>query len=759
MAGTAEIRAGRAYVELGAKDAGLAKGLQAAAARVRAFGSGMQAVGAGLARIGITAGIPLGLGAMAFTEFEYAMARVKALTRATTPEFAALNDEAQRLGRETAFSARQAAQTMGVFGLAGLGAKEIIAAMAPTLDVAAAGQMDLAIAADIGLKAMKSMGYEATDLRMIMDVLGKAMITANTDLVMLGEAFKYVGPIARSAGIGLHEITAAIQILSNAGIQADMAGTSLRGMILALGSPSVEAAAQLEELGVRVNDARGNFRGLVAIITDLKEATKNMGTGQRLNVLGRIFPARTAAGVATLLAQGGDELARMSRALQDSAGTIAKVAATQLDTLKGASLLLISAVEGLAIAVGEGLAPVLRGLGEVLTTVTSAVAGWAKQNPRLWQQLAVGVLSVTALGAGLIALGLSIKVVGVALGGLAAAAGALAGLAGLVISLKAVKVAAVGVGVGLAASTSIGRQALGAVQGYALGVAGAIARGWREMAQTMTLAWQGVQDAVATGDFTGAARILWLALKVEWARGMLGIGELWDGLLNAMSRAGGAFVMVLSDMWSGLEKAWVHTVGFLSDVWLRFTAWAARTWEKGKFWKSEKAIAEKMAEIDAETTAELERRGGDRGKRIAEIEEARKGREQAIVDSVEEEIARRNRRRREGVDRAQAELDQAVGNVRDRRWMADQMTAWKSVGGQLYDRFLKGIGKPGAGLPSGQAVAAEMGKVEAAGTFSAVAAAGMTAGSSLAERAAKAAEQTAANTRRIAQGIDDIGRL
>ena len=48
-----------------------------------------------------------------------------------------------------------------------------------------------------------------------------------------GDAFKFVGPVAKSAGIRLEEVTAAIQLLSNAGIQGEMAGTTLRGWLAA----------------------------------------------------------------------------------------------------------------------------------------------------------------------------------------------------------------------------------------------------------------------------------------------------------------------------------------------------------------------------------------------------------------------------------------------------------------------------------------------------------------------------------------------
>ena len=127
---------------------------------------------------------------------------------------------------------------------------------------------------------MAGMGIEANDLGNAVDVLTKAMTTANTDLTQLGDAMKYIGPIAKSAGLEFEEVTAAVQLLSNAGIQAEMAGTVLRGMLLQLTSPSKEAADTLQELGVSVVDAQGGARPLAGTFSPF--ATFGLGVSSPL---------------------------------------------------------------------------------------------------------------------------------------------------------------------------------------------------------------------------------------------------------------------------------------------------------------------------------------------------------------------------------------------------------------------------------------------------------------------------------------------
>ncbi len=331
----------------------LVRGLRASERRIKAFGTSIRRMGMKLAAISAAAMAPLAVSARTFAGFEQQMARVRALTGANAKDFKRLSDAAKRLGETTVFSASQAAEAMSFFALAGFDVEQILGAIGPALNLAAAGQIEIAQAADISAKIMAGMGLTADELANSVDVLTKAMTTANTDLGQLGDAMKFVGPVAKSAGRGLEEIVAAIQLLSNAGIQGEMAGTTLRGVLLALTSPSKEAAEQLKAMGVRVLDAQGNVRALADIIDDMNKAMQGLGGGQKLEIIGRIFDARQAAGFAELLAQGGDRLRAFTNALGESQGVAEKIADIQLDTLTGDVTILTSALEGLRIAIGE----------------------------------------------------------------------------------------------------------------------------------------------------------------------------------------------------------------------------------------------------------------------------------------------------------------------------------------------------------------------------------------------------------------------
>jgi len=150
--------------------------------------------------------------------FEQSMARVAALTGATTAELQQLTSAAREMGRTTIFTARQSASAMSAFALAGFDTNKILQSLKPTLDLAAAGQIDIGQAADIVAKIMAGMKIEASELGHTVDVLTKAFTSSQTNLLMLGDAMKFVGPVAKASGKEIEEVVSIIQVLSNVGI-------------------------------------------------------------------------------------------------------------------------------------------------------------------------------------------------------------------------------------------------------------------------------------------------------------------------------------------------------------------------------------------------------------------------------------------------------------------------------------------------------------------------------------------------------------
>lgn len=362
------VKLGEGYVPVGLRYAGFSQQLATVQRIFQGAMSKMDAISRNAKWVGLIGGGAMAVAVRSAASFEQGMARVKALTGATGSEFDALSSKAKELGRTTMFSARQSAEAMSFLALAGFDANKIIASMAPTLDLAAAGQMDVAQAADIVAKIMAGMGLEAKDLSEVVDVLAKAFTTSNTDLTQLGEALKYVGPVGKAAGYDLAELVSAIQVMSDAGIQGSLAGTSLRNIITRLSGAAPQANKVFKELGVQMLTAGGGMRRLADVVGDLQ------GKVTSINPLMTAFGQRAGPAMATLLAKGGDGLQAMKDNLSDVGGTAKRISEVQLEGFYGSLTKLKSAVEGLKIAFGEDLLGALTKYAEKLTEVSARTA-------------------------------------------------------------------------------------------------------------------------------------------------------------------------------------------------------------------------------------------------------------------------------------------------------------------------------------------------------------------------------------------------
>ena len=318
-------------------------------------------------------------------KFGQSMAKVKALTGASATDFKAMREEALRLGKATEFSAGQAADAMGIFAMAGFKTNEIITAVAPTLDFAAASGLEMAEAADIAARVMGGMQLKATELTHATDVMTKAFTSANMDATDVGMAMQFVGAVGKTLGKDLEEVVGTITALAGAGIRGSMAGTGLRKVLMQLANKKVQG--DLKAIGVSVTDAAGGMKPISKIIGDITRATKNM-TDMEVADLGlQMFGARGGVAFLALMGQGEQAIHDHTEALRGADGLTAKIAATMRDTLATSFKLVQSAAADLSIAVSDVFEPFIRegneqmvkffnGLALLIRTNTGQIQTW-----------------------------------------------------------------------------------------------------------------------------------------------------------------------------------------------------------------------------------------------------------------------------------------------------------------------------------------------------------------------------------------------
>lgn len=349
------------------------------------------------ATIGIGMGIQQVVGILA--DFDRGMAQVAAITGSAGDELRQLRDAAKEVGATTEFNATQGAEALMYLGQAGLSAKDSMAALPSTVDLATAAQVDLGTAATITTEALSIFGLQASQSARVADVFAAASARTNAEAVSLGEGMKMVGPIAAALGMSLEETAAAMAVLHDAGIKGSASGTGLRSVLSSLSAPSGVAADAIASLGLSLEDISPASNDFVDIVEKLKAAGLDATTAFR------IFGQEGAPAIMSFIAQS-DKLGTVTEGLNDVAGEARRMADVFRDSLGGALDDVSSGMEGLIIAMGDaGLIAILRLLATILTVVIRALTtlvdtiGWVL-NDVLGLSTALGWLTDVISAAG-----------------------------------------------------------------------------------------------------------------------------------------------------------------------------------------------------------------------------------------------------------------------------------------------------------------------------------------------------------------------
>lgn len=411
-----------------------------------AMGSALTSVGGTLTK---SVTLPLvGVGAAVMkvgSDFEAQMSRVQAISGATGDELKALTDQAIDLGATTAFSAGEAAEGMENLASAGFNTQEIMSAMPGLLDLAASSGAELGTASEIAASAIRGFGLAASDAGHVADVFAEAAARTNAQTEDMGEAMKYIAPVAKAMGQSLEETAAAVGIMSDAGIKGSQAGTSLRSALSRLAKPTEVMLTKMGELGLSFYDAQGNMLPLNGIIEQLETNMAGLTQEQRNNALITLFGQESLSGMLALMERGPEELRALTESFGDCDGAAAEMAETMLDNTKGSVEEMMGSIETLAIRLQQVMAPAVTA---VVQKITEFVNKLSSLSPETLQMIVTIAGVVAALGPLLLiigklssAIGSIISLVGGA-GGLSAVLTALTGPIGIVIAAIAALVTA-----------------------------------------------------------------------------------------------------------------------------------------------------------------------------------------------------------------------------------------------------------------------------------------------------------------------------
>ncbi|MGH6960338.1 MAG: phage tail tape measure protein [Dongiaceae bacterium] len=322
---------------------------------------------AGAALVGMA-----GLVIKRFADFDKAMSEVQAATHESAAGMEALRTAALQAGADTAYSAIEAAGAIRELAKAGVSTRDILGGgLKGALDLAAAGGLEVAAAAEIAAVAMKQFDLSGRDLPHVADLLAAAAGKAVGEVTDMGMALNQSALVANQFGLSIEETTGTLAAFAAAGLIGSDAGTSLKTMLLRLANPSGEAAKTMERLGIAAYDAQGNFVGLEALAGALREGLSGLTQAERDSALAIMFGNDAVRSANVLYSEGAEGIRTWTNDVDD-AGYAAATAAARLNNLHGDLEKLGGSLETNLIKSGSGANAVLRGLTQGATEMSDA---------------------------------------------------------------------------------------------------------------------------------------------------------------------------------------------------------------------------------------------------------------------------------------------------------------------------------------------------------------------------------------------------
>ncbi len=636
----------------------------------------------------------------------------------------------------------------------------------------------------------------------VSDKLTAGLRAAQRRLQAFGAGVRSIGLRIAAIGVaGLAPLAASVKAFSDTGDALDKmsqrTGLSVESLS-ELGFAAEQSGADLETLekGVRtlqrtINDAERGLSTAEDALADLglsAEQLRGLTPEEQFKLVAEALsriedPSKRAALAMQILGRAGTQLlplmqdgARGIEELQDQARSLGLTVSTE--TAKDAALLndtlniLWRVLKNGVFVIGSALAPAVIDLSNAVTRAVVTVTQWVRENKALVVTAAKVAVAVAAAGIAIVGLGLLIGGVGAVFRVLASAVGAVgtaigfigAILGALLSPIGLVVAAVIGLGTALLVWSGAGGEALAWLRDQ-----------FGRLREFVGKVIGGIADALAAGDVSLAAEILWLALKLAWQRGVAELNAIW-------LQARAFFVGTAQKMWFGalaaaqqvlhaLEVAWIETTAFLSKTWTRFTSGFTKVWERASAFvakrmleiqglfdsgldveAAKRAVDEqldaRLSEIDEAARRDLSRREQrrqverDRSSELNEATLAEIGRQfeeaqQALEQGTDARLAETQRQ----LEEARRRLDDAIAEARRKREEAEADGTVRRGPGDLLADLEDRLAAIGDAIAS---------KIEVRGTFNALAVQGLAGSADAAERTASATEQTAKNTKRLA---------
>lgn len=313
----------------------------------------------------VAAGVTISAGAgiadtvKTYADFEAAMSEVKAISGATSEEFAQLTEKANQMGAVTKFTASESAEAFKYMAQAGWDAKEMMDGIEGLMSLAAASGEDLGTTSDIVTDALTAFGMAAKDSGRFADVMAMAANATNTDVAKMGDTFKYVAPVAGALGYSIEDTAVAIGLMANNGIKASQAGTSLRSLLTNLTHPVGQAEDAINDLGISITNADGSVKPLSQTLQELRSKFSALSEAERAQYAAMLAGQEGMSGLLAIVNASEQDFASLTDQINNSSGAAEEMADIMMDNLAGKFELFTGSLDSMKLSLGEKFKPYL----------------------------------------------------------------------------------------------------------------------------------------------------------------------------------------------------------------------------------------------------------------------------------------------------------------------------------------------------------------------------------------------------------------
>lgn len=353
----------------------------------------LDAVADQASRIGLVAAGAFAAAVTASARFEKEMSAVQAATHASASEVEQLRQAALEAGKDTSYSATEAAQGIEELAKAGVATADILGGgLSGALSLAAAGQIEVGEAAEVAASALTQFRLRGQDVGHIADLLAAGAGKAQGSVRDMSMALNQAGLVSSQMGLSIEDTVGTLASFASAGLMGSDAGTSLKTALLMLANPTKESRALMEQLGISAYDLQGNFVGVSELAGQLRQRLGGLTQEQRNAAMATIFGADAIRAASILYEQGADGIDAWIGKVNDQ-GYAADTAAMKTDNLLGDIERLRGELETLAIQAGSGSSGGLR----MLTQAAEALVSQIGSLPPAVSSTAAGLTGLTGL--------------------------------------------------------------------------------------------------------------------------------------------------------------------------------------------------------------------------------------------------------------------------------------------------------------------------------------------------------------------------